>query len=94
MLLQDFFILWIFSKMKDEIILKNIKDLEYNNLLNKQNIFLIFFSTSIISIILNEKLPGDVSKFGLVFAFILAIVLSLLYFSRKLEDKLNEIKNI
>jgi hypothetical protein len=80
--------------MKDKIILKNIKDLEYNHLLNKQNVFLIFFSTSIISIILNEEFPKNVSKFGLVLAFILAIILSLLYFGKKLEDKLNEIKNM
>ena len=80
--------------MKDETILKNIKDLEYNHILNKQNVFLIFFGTSIISIILSEKLPEDVSKWGLVLAFVLAIVLSLLYFSKKLEDKINEIKNL
>lgn len=94
MLLQDFFILWIFSKMNDKIILKNIKDLEYNHILNKQVAFLIFFGTSIISIILSEKLPEDISKWGLILALILAIVLSLLYFSEKLEEKINEIKNL
>lgn len=79
--------------MKDEKLkLKNIKDLEYNHLLNKQNVFLIIFGIAIISTVLSDKLPEGFTKWGLVFAFILAIILSLLYYSKKLEDKLNEIK--
>lgn len=80
--------------MRDETILKNIKDLEYNHILNKQNVFLVLFGTSVISIILSEKLPENISKWGLVLAFILAIILSLLYFSKKLEEKIKEIKNL
>lgn len=81
--------------MKDEKLkLKNIKDLEYNHLLNKQNVFLIVFATAIISIILSDKLPEDLTKWGLILAFILAIILSLLNYSKKLEDKLSEIRNV
>lgn len=81
--------------MKDkDLKLKNIKDLEYNHLLNKQNVFLIIFGTAIISTILADKVPGDVPKWGLVLAFILAIILSLLHYSKKIEDKLGEIKNL
>ena len=74
--------------------LKNIKDLEYNHLLNKQNVFLIVLATAIISIILSEKFPENLTKWGLVLACILAIIISLLYYSKKLEDKLNEIEKI
>lgn len=81
--------------MKDEKLkLKNIKDLEYNHLLNKQNIFVIVFATAVISIILSDKLPEELTKWGLVLAFILAIILSLLHYSKKLEDKLNEIRDV
>jgi len=44
--------------------------------------------------ILSDKFPEDINGWGLVLAFILAIILSLLYFSKKLEDKTNEIKNL
>lgn len=80
--------------MKSEIILKNIKDLEYNHILNKQNVFLVIFGTAVISISLSEKFPEDISKWGLVLFCILAIILSLLYFSKKLENKINEIKTL
>ena len=81
--------------MRDEKLkLKNVKDLEYNHLLNKQNIFLIIFGTAIISTILSDKLPENMTKWGLILAFILAIILSLLYYGKKLEDKINEIKKV
>lgn len=49
--------------MKDEKLkLKNIKDLEYNHLLNKQNVFLIIFGTAIISVILSDRLPDGLTK--------------------------------
>ncbi len=81
--------------MKDEKIkLKNIKDLEYNHILNKQNVFLITFGTAIISVILSNNIPEDLTKGGLILAFILAIILSLMYYGKKLEDKIEEIKNI
>ena len=51
--------------MKDEKLkLKNIKDLEYSHLLNKQNVFLIMFGTAIISIILSDQVPEDITKWG------------------------------
>lgn len=81
--------------MKDEKLrLKNIKDLEYNRLLNNQNVFLIIFGTAIISTILSETIPEDLTKGGLVLAFALAILLSLLHYGKKLEDKIKEIKNV
>ncbi len=74
--------------------LKNIKDLEYNHLLNKQNVFLIVFATAVISIILSDNFPENLSKWSLVFTFILAIILSLLYYSKRLEDKTKEINDL
>lgn len=73
---------------------KNIKDLEYNHLLNKQNIALILIGTAIISITLTEKLPLNVTKADLLIFLFAVAVGFLLYFGRKLEDKANEIKNL
>ena len=81
--------------MKDEKLkLKNIKDLEYNHLLNKQNVFVITLGTAIISTILSEQLPENLTKWNLILAFILGLILSLLYYSRKIRDKIDEIKEI
>ena len=77
---------------EDKAKLKNIKDLEYNSLLNKQNVFLIVSATAVISIILSDSLPEN--KWNLVLTFILAFILSLLYYSKKLEEKINEIKEL
>jgi hypothetical protein len=74
--------------------LKNIKDLEYNHILNKQNVFLIIFGTAIISVILSNNIPEEITKGGLILAFILAIILSLMHYGRKLEEKIEEIRNI
>ena len=81
--------------MKDEKLkLKNIKDLEYDHILSNQNVFLIVFATIIISIVLSDKLPENLTKWSLVLAFILLFIPVLLYSSKKLEDKINEIYNI
>lgn len=79
---------------EDKLKLKNIKDLEYNHILNKQNVFLIIFGTAIISTILSENLPEDITKWNLVLTFILLIIISLLHYGKKLENKVEEIKNI
>ena len=79
---------------EEKLILKNVKDLEYNHLLNKQNIFLIIFGTAIISTILSDTVPEGITKWSLVLAFIFAIILSLLYYGKKLEEKVEEIKEI
>ena len=73
---------------------KNIKDLEYNHLLNKQNIFVIILGTAVISTILSDNLPENITKGGLILAFILGIILSLLHYSKKLKNMIEEIRNI
>lgn len=80
--------------MKDEKLkLKNVKDLEYNHLLNKQNIFVIVCATAIISIIFSDN-SSEEPNWSLVLTFILLIILFLLHYGKKLEGKLDEIKNI
>ena len=74
--------------------LKNIKDLEYNHLLNKQNVFVIVSATAVISIVLTNDFPENLSKWNLVLTSILAIILSLLYYGKKLENKTDEIKKL
>jgi len=81
-------------KYDEKLKLKNIKDLEYNHLLNKQNVLLIVFATAAISVVLSDNLPEGLTKWGLVFTCILSIILSLLYYGKKLEEKLNEIKKV
>ena len=71
----------MFNKMIDEREKeKNIKDLEYNHILNKQNIFVIILGTAVISTILGDKIPENITKGGLILAFILGIILSLLHY--------------
>lgn len=76
--------------------IKNIKDLEYNHLLSKQNIALVLVGTAIISVILTPELPlgQNLTKVDLIFVLFLTFIGFLLYFSKKLEDKTEEIKNI
>jgi len=75
---------------------KNIKDLEYNNLLNNQNIMLVLIGTAIISVFLIDKLPDslNIAKPDLLFFLVVMIIVVLLYYSKKLEEKLYEIKNL
>lgn len=81
--------------MKDEKLkLKNIKDLEYNHLLNKQNIISVIIGTAVISIVLSEKIPEGFSKYGLIIALILTELFFLLHYSNKLEEKSQEIKEM
>ena len=75
---------------------KNIKDLEYNNLLNNQNIMLVLIGTAIISVFLIDNLPDslNIAKSDLLFLLVVIIIVVLLYYSKKLDEKLDEIKNL
>ena len=80
------------KKQKD----KNIKDLEYNHLLNKQSIALVLIGTAIISTLLVEKLPESlgVDKVELLIFLFVVLLGVLSYFSKKLEDKLEEVRKL
>ena len=75
---------------------KNIKDLEYNNLLSTQNIVLVLIGTAIISVFLIGQLPNNlnITKSDLLFFLVVVIIGVLLYYSKRLEEKLKEIKNL
>lgn len=73
---------------------KNILDLEYNLLLNKQNIALILVGTFIISVLLSENFPKGISKIGFVIILFLLGLIFLVYYSKKLEEKVIEIKSL
>ena len=70
--------------------------MEYNNLLNNQNIMLVLIGTAIISVFLIDKLPDslNIAKPDLLFFLVVMIIVVLLYYSKKLEEKLYEIKNL
>ena len=71
--------------------LKNIKDLEHNNLLNKQNIILILTGTAIISLLITKGIKDSVYLIGL---FILIGIFSIIYFNRKLKKIIQEISQL
>ena len=73
---------------------KNIRDLEYNYLLNKENIALVLIGTAIISVILTEELPVSIPKINVLIFLLIFGVGSLAYFSKKLENKAKEIRSL
>jgi len=75
---------------------KNIRDLEYNHLLNKQSIALVLLGTAIISVILISKLPEGIklNKLELLISLSIALALVFQHFSKKLEKKVEEIRNL
>jgi len=74
--------------------IKNIKDLEYNHLLNKQNIFLGLIGASILSVILTSELPNNVNKTDVLILLILIGILVYIYFDNKLNKIIDYIKRI
>ena len=74
--------------------LKNIKDLEYNHILNKQNIVLGFVGTAIISVLLSEKMPQNLSKWDIIFFLIIGGIISLIIFSKQLSKLIEDIREI
>jgi len=64
---------------------KNIKDLEYNHLLNKQNISLILIGTAIITTLFTENLPLGLSRDNLLLFLISVGIIFLWYFGKELN---------
>ncbi|MBI2628645.1 hypothetical protein HYW74_01015 [Candidatus Pacearchaeota archaeon] len=65
--------------------IKNLKDLEYNHILNKQNIALVLIGTAMIYTLFTEKLPQNLTRgYLLLFLLIMGIVF-LWYFGRELN---------
>lgn len=76
----------------NKIKLKNIKDLEYNKILNQQNIVLVLIGTAIITVSLTNNLPQ--SKSDIIIFLILVVIFFIVYFSQKLDKIKKEIENI
>lgn len=80
--------------MNEQEKLKNLKDLEYNHLLNKQNIALVLTGTAIIYVIFAEKLPPNLIKGNLLLFLIWMGIIFLWYFGRELNKIEEEIRKI
>lgn len=75
-------------------ITKNIKDLEYNHILNKQTTLLVLIGTAIISVFLIDRLPIDTPKLDIILFLFFVAIMSILYFDNKLKELKEEIKNL
>ena len=73
---------------------KNLKDLEYNHILSKQNISLVLVGTAILYAVFTENLPIDVSRGNLIFLLVLIGIAFLWYFGKQLDDIKKEIEKL
>ena len=73
---------------------KNIKDLEYNSILNKQNITMVLIGTAFIYVLFAESLPDGLARSYLIILLILAWIITLQYFNRQLNKIKEEIKEL
>jgi len=75
---------------------KNVKDLEYNHLLNKQNVGLAFFGSGILAVLLAKDLPAYIglARLDILVFLISGAITVFLYFGHELQKKAQEIRNI
>ena len=74
--------------------IKNIKDLQYNNNLNKQNILLILIGTAIISVLLTDQEKIPTQKVYLISLLLLIGIMFILYFNKKLNKIIENIEKL
>lgn len=67
---------------------KNIRDLEYQNILNQKSISLVLIGTAIIYVLFVKELPFDFSRLDFLILLLFFGVVLLIYFG----DRLNKIK--
>ena len=79
--------------MQDYRITKNLKDLEYNKTLGRENILLVLIGTSFISIFLTPNEIIGIGKIWLIGAIIAVFILSIIFFDKKLRNIEEEIRN-
>lgn len=84
----------MFNSMDDKQKIKNIKDLDYNHALNKQNIALVLIGTAILYVIFTDTSSINIQKSYLLFFLILAAIIFMWYFGRELNKIKEEIKNL
>lgn len=74
---------------------KNIIDLEYQYLLNLQNLILGFIGAAIITVSFSPILPANwPSKEDIIFILVFIALIFFFYFNVKLDKKLKSIKKI
>ena len=78
-----------------ESITKNVKDLEYNRTLARENMGIVLLGTLVISLFFTQgELPLHLSK-GIWLIFLIIVMgLMVIYFDRKLSRITNEIKSL
>lgn len=81
----------MFNKMETKQKLKNIKDLEFNQILNLKNIFMVLIGGAIVTIILSETL---LDKVGTISFLTLFMFLGFFQFNRKLSNIKEEIRSL
>lgn len=74
--------------------LKNIKDLQYSNSLNKQNILLVLIGIATISTIITEQEKLPMEKIYLIAALLFIGFFFILYFNNKLDRIINDVKKL
>ena len=74
---------------------KNIRDLEYQHLLNMQNIFLGFIGAAIITVLFLPQLPQNwPPKEDTIFLLAFLAVIFFFYFREELKEKIEAIQII
>ncbi|MDP4012210.1 MAG: hypothetical protein Q8R00_01225 [Candidatus Nanoarchaeia archaeon] len=71
--------------------LKNIKDLEFNQILNLKNIFMVLVGGAIVTITLSKNL---LNKAGVISFLTLFMILGFFQFNRKLDNIKEEIRSL
>lgn len=68
--------------------LKNVKDLQYTNILNIQNITFVLLGTFFISVALTEETGAlyPLSKSSILLIIIAAMALAIVFFKKKLQN--------
>lgn len=82
------------NKMNETEKKKNLKDLEYNHILSKQNIALVLVGTAVLYAVFTENLPINVSRGNLILLLVLIGIMFLWYFGKQLNDVKNDIKKL
>jgi undecaprenyl pyrophosphate phosphatase UppP len=81
--------------MNKNAIRKNIKDLEYQTILNLQNIVLGIIGTAIVSLLFVQEIPKNwPSKENIIFTLIFMGLIFFFYFNKRLNEIISHIKRI
>lgn len=80
--------------MHQEQITKNIKDLEYNRILSRENILLVLIGTSLISVIFAPQEIVGITRIWFTGVLIAGLIVSVIYFDKKLNKIKEEISSL